>query len=55
MNDIWFQPNITLYGVDIIVLDDDLHDFISEYADVNTLELDELYDLLDDWIFEGVN
>lgn len=55
MTDFWFETDLTLDGLDVFVLDDDLYDYISEYADINTLEVDELYELFEDWVFEGVN
>ena len=40
----------------VVVLDNDLHEMIAEIAeDQKSMELDELYDILDDWIFEGRN
>lgn len=54
MSEFWFKAEVQLSGVDIYVLDDDLFEYLSEFGDIDSLSLDELYDLFDDWVAEGI-
>ena len=48
--------DLTHDGLPVVVMDDDLYEVVRENAsDASQMELDELFDILDDWIFEGRN
>ena len=54
VNDIFESTDVTFDGLPVVVVDEDLLDVIKEYsAGAEEMDLDDLYDILDDWIFEG--
>lgn len=54
VNQIWQFTDLNLTGLPIVVLDDDLFDYISNYGDIDEMDIQELFELLDDWVFEGI-
>ena len=54
--DFWFIADITPDETTLVVLADDLMDFLHEHTDnVDSLDIEEFYELFEDWIFEGSN
>ena len=55
-NEIFTETDVTFKGLPVVVLDEDLMAIIQEYAEgADNMDLEDLYDIVDDWIFEGQN
>lgn len=55
-NEIFETTDVTFQDLPVVVVDEDLMDIIQEYAaGTEEMDLEDLYDIVDDWIFEGRN
>ena len=55
-NEIFETTDVTFQDLPVVVVDEDLMEIIQEYAaDTEEMDLEDLYDIVDDWIFEGRN
>ena len=55
-NEIFETTDVTFQDLPVVVVDEDLMEIIQEYAaDTEEMDLEDLYDIVDDWVFEGRN